>query len=252
MFKRAKAMKFFYLDPEGDIVSVSSTEDLVEAYACFPNEKICYLTLVEEVVPERVQATLEQSQIALDRLEEEAPKVWSEEEGVLGKSEMEAPEEVEKGVECPKCEGSKTSKHGGACRRCNGTGRLEGSFIEEVHQFIQAKAGDYSKQVFAELYSQHKQQKKERQAKVLHHNVICDRCEVSPIQGVRYHCVVCHDFDLCASCEAAHVHSQHPFLKVLHPSQMPLSITCTLPASPAEQHMSEHKVEQPKTEAKLQ
>lgn len=57
--KRSKPLKFFYLDPEGDIVSVSSDEDLKEAYACFPGEKIVYLTLVEEVVPEKVQATLE-------------------------------------------------------------------------------------------------------------------------------------------------------------------------------------------------
>lgn len=48
VYKRVAPLKFFYRDNEGDIVSVTSDEDLQEAYRCFPGEQIIYLTLVEE------------------------------------------------------------------------------------------------------------------------------------------------------------------------------------------------------------
>merc|ERR1712013_647298 len=37
----------------------------------------------------------------------------------------------------------------------------------------------------------------------IHPGIVCDGCEKTPIVGHRYKCVVCDDFDLCGSCEAA-------------------------------------------------
>jgi DnaJ-class molecular chaperone len=51
-------------------------------------------------------------------------------------------------VVCPKCDGSALNRKQKPCRRCNGTGKLEGEFINQVHQFIQAQAGDYTKEKF--------------------------------------------------------------------------------------------------------
>jgi hypothetical protein len=48
---------------------------------------------------------------------------------------------------------------------------------------------------------------KEPRRNDIHHNIICDGCNVTPIQGVRYKCSVCPDYDLCATCEAK---GQHP------------------------------------------
>lgn len=31
----------------------------------------------------------------------------------------------------------------------------------------------------------------------LHHNYKCDICEINPINGIRYHCNVCDDYDEC-------------------------------------------------------
>jgi len=76
---------------------------------------------------------------------------------------------------------------------------------------------------------------------VVHVGVICDCCEAGDIRGVRYHCVVCPDFDLCEACEKLQVHSDHPFLKVLHPQQMPATISCTLKGEREKKEEAEEK-----------
>jgi hypothetical protein len=50
----------------------------------------------------------------------------------------------------------------------------------------------------------------------MHHGVRCDGCNVSPIQGPRFQCNVCTDYDLCSVCEAKGdaVHpASHPLIK---------------------------------------
>lgn len=43
-------------------------------------------------------------------------------------------------------------------------------------------------------------------AQVIHDGVSCDSCRMQPILGVRYKCQVCHNFDLCETCESNQVH----------------------------------------------
>lgn len=59
--------------------------------------------------------------------------------------------------------------------------------------------------------------------KVVHPHFICDGCGQDPIEGVRYKCAVCPDFDLCQRCEDKTSHD-HPFLKIKRPSQAPYKI----------------------------
>jgi next-to-BRCA1 protein 1 len=49
-------------------------------------------------------------------------------------------------------------------------------------------------------------------AKPVHTRFTCDGCGVHPIEGVRYNCTVCRDFDFCETCEAKTEHA-HPFIK---------------------------------------
>jgi len=50
------------------------------------------------------------------------------------------------------------------------------------------------------------------------HNVSCKGCEAPEIQGIRYKCSICSDFDFCEHCEdkLALAHN-HPFLKIRIP-----------------------------------
>jgi hypothetical protein len=75
---------------------------------------------------------------------------------------------------------------------------------------------------FSEVQTSGKPDRKSRGAtsgQVVHEGVACDICMQAPIEGVRYRCGHCADFDLCANCEnlgpAHHGHPQtHVFLKL--------------------------------------
>ncbi|SMQ50708.1 unnamed protein product [Zymoseptoria tritici ST99CH_3D7] len=51
-----------------------------------------------------------------------------------------------------------------------------------------------------------------------HRGIRCESCSIMPIRGIRYHCLNCPDFDLCATCEAHAVHQNtHVFAKIKIP-----------------------------------
>lgn len=57
-------------------------------------------------------------------------------------------------------------------------------------------------------------------AQVVHEHVSCDVCGMHPIVGVRYKCQVCHDYDMCALCEATEAHDPaHPLTKFKLPNK---------------------------------
>ncbi|KAI5287699.1 hypothetical protein KEM54_005808, partial [Ascosphaera aggregata] len=53
----------------------------------------------------------------------------------------------------------------------------------------------------------------------IHRGVTCNSCNVMPIQGIRYRCANCVDYDLCETCEAMQVHNRtHLFYKIRVPA----------------------------------
>ena len=52
--------------------------------------------------------------------------------------------------------------------------------------------------------------------KTPHPGVVCDGCE-SPLCGVRYKCMVCPDYDLCATCEGKGIHVEHNMMRIPTP-----------------------------------
>ncbi|KAK0958659.1 hypothetical protein LTS01_021775 [Friedmanniomyces endolithicus] len=48
--------------------------------------------------------------------------------------------------------------------------------------------------------------------------IYCEECGESPIRGIRYHCLNCPDFDVCATCEVTTVHQKtHVLAKIKIP-----------------------------------
>jgi len=50
----------------------------------------------------------------------------------------------------------------------------------------------------------------------VHAGVTCDGCQ-RPVQGFRYKCMSCPDFDLCSGCETDGVHGEHNMLRMVKP-----------------------------------
>ena len=43
----------------------------------------------------------------------------------------------------------------------------------------------------------------------IHHGIACDGCKENPIQGKRFKCIECLDFDLCHNCKHSGIHDNH-------------------------------------------
>ena len=76
-----------------------------------------------------------------------------------------------------------------------------------------------SQQPTTEGESTSQQQQPEQQQKegVLHPGVVCDGCS-GPIQGTRFKCLVCNDYDLCSGCEAQGKHVDHNMVSITDPA----------------------------------
>lgn len=71
---------------------------------------------------------------------------------------------------------------------------------------------------FKNLLVEYLETKKVEQNEVVHHGIICDACNASPIKGIRFKCSVCPDYDICQDCEAKGHHSEHALLKIRKPA----------------------------------
>merc|ERR1712198_770143 len=56
----------------------------------------------------------------------------------------------------------------------------------------------------------------EQKAGVVHPGIVYDGCD-GPVLGPRYKCLACPDYDLCKSCEARGLHSQHKMVRLPQP-----------------------------------
>ncbi len=53
----------------------------------------------------------------------------------------------------------------------------------------------------------------------VHRRVTCNRCNITPIRGIRYRCANCVDYSLCEMCESLQIHHKmHVFYKIRIPA----------------------------------
>lgn len=70
--------------------------------------------------------------------------------------------------------------------------------------------------IFSMLNGKSQQPRSDLPLPPFHPRITCDGCQASPIQGIRYKCSVCPDFDFCEKCETSTQHA-HPLLKIKTP-----------------------------------
>ena len=82
-----------------------------------------------------------------------------------------------------------------------------------------------------------KEEKKDKEEKknekkeelITHYRVKCDGCKKFPIEGIRYKCTICKNFDYCEECEKKYaLEHGHPLLKIRKPELTPISIICKM------------------------
>jgi hypothetical protein len=129
----------------------------------------------------------------------------------------------DEGMQCFKCDGSKVNRKGMPCRRCNGSGVLSNKFYQDLVKVVKEEIRSYTTQTFQRLMVDYLGKRAADQASQIHDRVSCDGCNVNPIQGIRYKCSSCPNFDLCEKCEADKSHP-HLFLKIRKPEHAPVFI----------------------------
>ena len=79
------------------------------------------------------------------------------------------------------------------------------------------------------LYEQNKIIKEKEIKAVIHYGIKCNKCDCENIEGIRYLCGVCSDYNLCQKCEekCGKDHG-HPLLKLRNPDYAPKFFECIL------------------------
>jgi hypothetical protein len=88
---------------------------------------------------------------------------------------------------------------------------------------------------------------------VVHSDVRCNGCSKKPIQGSRFKCAVCEDFDYCEQCEENNKDSHnHPFIKIRKPELEPTKIVTIIEddGSDVLNHPNSDKLEKVKEKVK--
>ncbi|XP_033632375.1 E3 ubiquitin-protein ligase HERC2-like [Asterias rubens] len=57
-----------------------------------------------------------------------------------------------------------------------------------------------------------------------HINVTCDGCQTTPINGPRFKCKSCEDFDFCETCFRTRRNHRHPFVRISEPGSAPVNV----------------------------
>ena len=91
----------------------------------------------------------------------------------------------------------------------------EDEFNKNIENIIISNIDKIKNEIIENIREQNSKINKSKKPKnnYIHKNYECNICKVSPIKGIRYHCLECLDYDLCEKCEEAFNH-EHPLYKI--------------------------------------
>jgi len=88
---------------------------------------------------------------------------------------------------------------------------------EPTDDFVAVERSESVEKTGAQQQGLQRQEQKPEGAKKIHNGIICDGCGQNGIEEVRYKCLICRDYDLCAICEGKRIHDQHPMIRLTQP-----------------------------------
>ena len=113
------------------------------------------------------------------------------------------------------------------------------NIMDDINKWVNSvgqSANDLTKQLYAKykdctdrIASITKKEEEKKSDKVIHLNISCDGCKVKSIEGIRFKCAICDNYNLCEKCEEKLNESHaHPFIKIYYPNLAPINFKCFL------------------------
>ncbi|CAG9313571.1 unnamed protein product [Blepharisma stoltei] len=219
-----------YQDEEGDLITISNDEELHEAYersAGKPSLKLVLrgfelsesknIQMIEKLdslreslrsdtssvkLPETSQSPMD-LEISNENKPEEPVKVEEKPEETKREVRFDIPNEPKKRPREKKERKEKKEKR----EKKEKKEKRKKFGLNDLIKFLSGQAPQQAEEP-------------QNEGPAIHNRITCDGCQTTPIQGIRYKCSVCPDFDFCEKCEATAAHP-HPFLKLKTPQGCP-------------------------------
>lgn len=94
--------------------------------------------------------------------------------------------------------------------------KLEDKLVEELYNNLQV---EISKTKIVNLENKNNEEEKNNYETIkIHKGIACNKCGKENIQGIRYKCAQCANFNLCENCEKNYIHDmKHIMIKIIFP-----------------------------------
>ena len=94
---------------------------------------------------------------------------------------------------------------------------LEDKLVEELYSNLQTEIS--KSKIKDNFYIIKEEDKNINSSKIIHRGICCNKCGKENIQGIRYKCVQCKNYNLCENCENNYIHyMKHIMVKIRFPT----------------------------------